>query len=119
MTTNNEVAGFVTGYDKMAHMLAFLVESWLFVRMFASDRIQFPFGHRFYDLSTGTSSSQGCISVNKYVASLVICSVCAAIGSEYLQKILSLGRRSFDPMDIVFNVVGSLTGIAIAYHQER
>lgn len=119
LTTDGKIAGIITGWDKLAHLVAFMVESWLFVRMFAARSFEFCLGRPLFDLDTGTTVAQRSFVVNKYTLGLIVCSVGAAIGSEFLQKLLSSGRRSFDPMDMVCNAVGSVAGIAFAYYQER
>lgn len=117
MTTNDKVASVVTGHDKVVHLMAFLVESWLFVRMLAGRRVDFYSGQAVYDLDTGPT--QEYVSVDKYVLALVVCSLGAAVGSEFLQSLVSHGRRTFDPMDMAYNVVGSVIGVSIAAWQER
>lgn len=49
---------------------------------------------------------------------LVVCTLALGVGSEFLQGFLPNGR-SFDLYDIVANVVGSVTGLALCswYHQ--
>ncbi|QLQ79021.1 hypothetical protein HG537_0B03680 [Torulaspora globosa] len=86
--------------------------------MFATRNFQFHVGRSTFDLDAGTMVAQSFV-VNKYTLALIVCSLGAAIGSEFLQKILSFGRRSFDPMDMLCNALGSVIGIAFAYYQER
>ncbi|EXJ96046.1 hypothetical protein A1O1_01172 [Capronia coronata CBS 617.96] len=49
---------------------------------------------------------------------LVVCTLCLAVGSEVAQHLLP-NDREFDPWDVLANVVGSLTalGLASAYHR--
>ncbi|QLL31507.1 hypothetical protein HG536_0B03700 [Torulaspora globosa] len=96
-----------------------MIESWLFVRMFATRKFEFWLGRPSFDLDTGTAVAQRRFVVNKYALALIVCSLGAAVGSEFLQRLLSSGRRSFDPMDMICNVLGSVTGIAVAHYQER
>lgn len=56
--------------------------------------------------------------LNKYMLSVIVCSFGAGVGSEFAQHILSRGKRSFDYLDIVCNVVGSGMGILLACFQE-
>lgn len=53
--------------------------------------------------------------VDKHALSVFICTICGGIGSEFMQSILSGGKRKFDPRDILCNIVGSLVGIAASY----
>ncbi|OTB00311.1 hypothetical protein M426DRAFT_324361 [Hypoxylon sp. CI-4A] len=48
---------------------------------------------------------------------VVVCTICLGVGSEFLQGFLPNGR-SFDPYDIVANIVGSLAGLGLCswYH---
>lgn len=119
MSTNSNLAGAISDYDKVLHLMAFLLESWLFVKIFASRTIVIPVGHHEYDLNQGVLVNTGGIELDKYLLSVIVCSVCAGIGSEYLQRLLSNGRRSFDPIDMAYNVFGSLIGILIAYIHDR
>lgn len=119
MSTNSNLAGAISDYDKVIHLMAFLLESWLFVKIFGSRTIVLPVGHHEYDLNRGVLLNSGGIAIDKYLLSVIVCSVCAAIGSEYLQRLLSNGGRSFDPIDMVYNVFGSLIGISIAYIHDR
>jgi VanZ family protein len=50
---------------------------------------------------------------------IVVCTVTLGVGSEFLQALLPNNDRNFDLYDIVANLVGSLTGLAICswYHQ--
>lgn len=116
MTTNDKVASVVTGHDKLVHFMAFLVESWLFVRMLACRRIEICLRRRIYDLDNGRTWEF--TSIDKYVVAVVVC-LFSAVGSEFLQSFLSHGRRTFDLMDMAYNVVGSIVGILIAFWQER
>ncbi|KAL1884159.1 hypothetical protein VTK73DRAFT_6828 [Phialemonium thermophilum] len=49
---------------------------------------------------------------------LIVCTVCLGIGSEFLQSLLPNGRN-FDVYDIVANLVGSLAGLGLCtwYHK--
>lgn len=117
MTTDDKVASVVTGHDKVVHFVAFMVESWLFVRMLACRQVALPFKRLANDLDHGAIYEYK--TVDKYVLALVVCSVCSAVGSEFLQSFLSRGRRTFDPMDMAYNVLGSVVGVLSAFWQER
>ncbi len=49
---------------------------------------------------------------------LIVCTACLGVGSEFLQALLPNGRE-FDLFDIVANVVGSLVGLGLCslYHK--
>ncbi|GAV51334.1 hypothetical protein ZYGR_0AD05170, partial [Zygosaccharomyces rouxii] len=110
-------------HDKLVHFLAFCIESWLFCRLIVNRVIKFPLGRLFNvdnDNEYGTDYAEQnyrCLKVSKFTLALVVC-ISAAITSEFLQRQLSGGRRTFDPLDMVYNVLGSLLGIAIAYKHE-
>lgn len=55
------------------------------------------------------------IKIDKYFLAVVICTMFASIGSELAQTIITRGRRMFDPLDILCNMVGSIIGILVAY----
>lgn len=130
--TSSERFKFLTAtHDKAAHFTVFLVESWLFVRVFVHRSVQLwplwaryravPEGPEVIDLETGDVQAPvgRTVHVNKYAMAGVVCVVGAAIGSEYAQHVLTHGRRSFDPWDMLCNALGSCTGILIAYVYER
>lgn len=119
MTTNAKLTGKITANDKLLHLVAFMVESWLFVKLFASRNIRVYWGRSEYDLDSGQRLSQTCIEIDKYKVAFVVCSLGAAIGSEFLQSILSSGKRTFDAKDILSNILGSTIGIGLAYWRER
>lgn len=56
-----------------------------------------------------------CCVINKYLMSVIICTILAGVGSEYLQVLLTNGRRKFDIYDIVTNITGSLLGVLLSY----
>lgn len=113
------MALIITGQDKLAHLVAFMIESWLFVRMFARRSLEICLANPTFDLDRGAAFVDRSFKVNKYALALGVCSLGAAIGSEFLQRLLSSGRRSFDPKDMVCNALGSVMGIGFAYYQER
>ncbi|AQZ18755.1 YJR112W-A [Zygosaccharomyces parabailii] len=108
VVTDNAIADIVQNHDKLVHFLAFFIESWLFVCMLASKVIKFP-------IWWSPQDARQHFCIGKYTLGLLVC-LTAAVGSEYLQKVLSRGRRTFDPMDIAYNVIGSFLGIATAYY---
>ncbi|KAL9935015.1 hypothetical protein V8E36_006091 [Tilletia maclaganii] len=49
--------------------------------------------------------------------SLITCLLVGSIGSEFVQALLPF--KTFDPLDIVANLVGSSLGLVLSYHAER
>lgn len=136
MTTNDALSVVTRDHDKIAHFLAFMIESWLFVMMLDSHIITLPNPLQFWrrldfdeemelDGSTGSYAGSDIfddsryVKANKYLVALVLCSGVAGLGSEVLQSVLSLGRRSFDLFDVVFDFLGSVLGLMIGYFHER
>lgn len=124
MVTNNVVAETVQSHDKLVHFLAFCAESWLFCRVIVNRVIKFPVGRLISigdnDNEYGVGNAEQnhrYLKMSKFTLALVVC-IGAAVTSEFLQKQLSGGKRTFDPLDMVYNVLGSLLGIAIAYKCE-
>lgn len=126
-------------HDKLAHFLVFMIESWLFIKCFVHRKVQLRGTALSWirdnfttfmsvtepqeidlEASNGTNTNtnnngiQG-ISLDKYVLGLIICTLFVAIGSEFMQSIVTGGKRSFDTGDIVCNSLGSLLGISLAY----
>lgn len=116
-----------------------MIESWLFVKCFVHRNVQLRgtalswLKDNFIiyipivepqeidiETSSGTTTNtpnhniQG-ISIDKYVLGLIICTLFVAIGSEFMQSIVTRGKRSFDIGDILCNALGSLLGISLAY----
>ncbi|EDO18395.1 hypothetical protein Kpol_1013p70 [Vanderwaltozyma polyspora DSM 70294] len=136
LTSNEQFALLTSEHDKLAHFLVFAFESWLFNRIIDGKYIKFrvpqfchigPTGwlplHNINNSNNNSNSSNvyhnGILEINKYIVAFVICSIGAAISSEFLQQWLSQGRRSFDLLDMVCNFIGSILGIGIAYYQEK
>ncbi|KAL3230217.1 Uncharacterized protein RNJ44_01580 [Nakaseomyces bracarensis] len=109
-----------------------MIESWLFVMMIDAQSLLIPNPLKLFrrnenllvedtelDADSEVFDEDRHLEVNKYIIALIICSGVAGLGSEFLQRILSGGRRNFDIFDVLFDTFGSLTGIAIAYFQEQ
>lgn len=71
------------------------------------------------DLVTRNNNTNEWICVDKYVVGFIVCSLIAAIGSEFMQSSLTHGKRAFDPSDILCNFTGSSIGICIAFIAEK
>lgn len=135
MTTSETVSVITKEHDKIAHCVAFMIESWLFVMMIQTQIISLPNPLKFnrhnndlddeigdntsLDMDSDIFNENHNIEVNKYIMALILCSGVAGLGSEIVQKFLSGGKRSFDLFDVLFDTFGSLTGIAIAYFHEK
>lgn len=123
MVTNNVVAETIQLHDKLVHFLAFYIESWLFCRVIVNRVIRFSTSRLFgvdniNEYSSGnTEQNDRYFKISKFTLALIVC-VGASVTSEFLQKQFSGGKRAFDPLDIVYNVLGSLLGIATAYKYE-
>ncbi|CAB4254988.1 similar to Saccharomyces cerevisiae YJR112W-A Putative protein of unknown function [Maudiozyma barnettii] len=121
----------------MAHFVVFTLESWLFVKMFAHRKVRLPIGYNnlqlwgyYYnplaqpmDIELGNNvgsigETSDIIQVDKYILGVVVCTLLVAIGSEFMQSILTRGARTFDLLDILCNASGSGLGIYIAYITE-
>lgn len=110
VVTDNAIADVVQNHDKLVHFVAFFTESCLFVHMLVSRVTKFP-------LWRTEEGGRRYICISKYTLGLVVC-LTAALSSEFLQKTLSKGRRTFDPLDMVYNVMGTLSGVAAVYYWE-
>lgn len=124
--TSSERFAFLTAtHDKAAHFTVFLVESWLFARMFAHRELQvWPLRQTSalpeeIDLETGDVQPPANWRIDKYVLGAIVCIGIAAVGSEFAQHVLTHGKRSFDYRDMLCNALGSSTGLLIAYWGER
>ena len=126
-------------HDKLTHLVAFFVETLLFTICIAERRLYFDKSILAVFPSALTRTSAGdlengdlggdddvrkrdevgsSLSVSKYTLAFVVCLIGGAIGSEFLQYLVTHGRRSFDPLDILCNVCGGLLGLAVAYFIE-
>lgn len=118
VVTNNAVEEVVQLHDKVVHFIAFCIESWLFCQMIASRVIKFKYGIGRNGSDNGEQNYRyRQFQMSKFTLALVVC-MGAAVASEFMQQGLSGGKRSFDPLDMVYNVLGSSLGIAIAYRYE-
>lgn len=72
-----------------------------------------------FDLNSGQLQHRRRVEIKKYKLAFIVCTVSAAIGSEFLQSIVSSGKRVFDYKDILYNMLGSALGITLARYQER
>lgn len=123
MVTNNVVAETIQLHDKLVHFLAFCIESWLFCRVIVNRVIKFSTSRLFgvgnineYS-SSHAEQNDRYFKISKFTLALAVC-IGASITSEFLQKQFSGGKRTFDPLDIVYNILGSLLGIATAHKYE-
>lgn len=120
-----------------------MIESWLFVKCFVHRKIKLRGRALSWIRShaatympvvepqeieieenndTGTNTANGTeqgITVDKYLLCFIICTLFVAIGSEFMQSIVTAGKRSFDIGDILCNSLGSLLGISLAYFTDR
>ncbi|AMD20421.1 HDL323Wp [Eremothecium sinecaudum] len=122
ITTNAKLKSITKDNDKLAHFVAFFVDTWLFVRCIVPKYIDTEaiFGRfgplrrivAYGDLDSGQTVMVYRIPKYVLVIGLVIV---AAVGSELLQPVLSGGKRTFDVWDIAGNLLGGLTGVAGGY----
>ncbi|CCE64792.1 hypothetical protein TPHA_0I02910 [Tetrapisispora phaffii CBS 4417] len=123
IAVNSKLTFITSDHDKVAHFTVFLLESYLFVKCFEMKIIATlkwkKFTSRAKDQESLRDITYSTIMINKYQVGFVFCSIGVSVGSEFMQFILSRGRRSFDPMDMGFNFMGSLLGLSIAFLQER
>ncbi|CUS24772.1 LAQU0S19e01288g1_1 [Lachancea quebecensis] len=101
LTTDSKLTYLTSDHDKAAHFTVFFLESWLFTKSVIPRKV--------HVLS---------YTVDKYILSLLVCAIGAGVGSEFVQKVLSRGRRQFDLMDIACNICGGALGVAVAGHTE-
>ncbi|CCD26947.1 uncharacterized protein NDAI_0J00550 [Naumovozyma dairenensis CBS 421] len=137
----------ISQHDKLTHFIVFCLESWLFVKCFKKKLVPILIPRKFihirnmdeFETANGTlelnrsnsdddtlpilgfflSDHFQIVHVKKYWLAIIICSLGASILSEFMQAILTRGKRVFDTNDIITNILGSLFGITIAYGQER
>ena len=123
-------------HDKLTHFVAFFVETLLFTICIAERRLYFDKSALGVfpsalprtptdDMENGNVGSDGDVrkreeagnppGISKYTLAFVVCLIGGAVGSEFLQYLVTHGRRSFDPLDILCNVCGGLLGLVVAY----
>lgn len=123
VVSDNAIVEIVQLHDKLVHFFAFCIESWLFCRLIATRIISFPFTlgrfGRFFNSSDEENNydDDRYLKTSKFTLALVVC-IGTGILSEFLQRGLSGGKRTFDPMDMLYNVLGCLLGITVAYRCE-
>ncbi|SMN20866.1 similar to Saccharomyces cerevisiae YJR112W-A Putative protein of unknown function [Maudiozyma saulgeensis] len=133
--SNENFKSITATHDKIAHFIVFMLESWLFVKIFAHRKVRLPISYnrsqlRGYNplvepIDIDLESNNDPIGntndetyADKFLLGLIICTLLVAVGSEIMQCILTHGARTFDILDILCNASGSSLGIFIAYVTE-
>lgn len=135
LTTSESLRWVTSEHDKIVHFMAFFTESLLFVELFPLQILRcqlkgwsVPEGLKFrsklvsieqaVDLGSARRKNY-VIVIDKYFFAVVVCVMSASIGSEFVQMLLTGGKRTFDMFDMATNITGSSLGVTLAYFIDK